>query len=117
MFTELLTGLVGLLGGIIGAGIFVWAVLAPRERKWRDYAITLEADQAAASARIDMLETQLDQRTSECEKLRNALRKYEREWTSAVTRLDETKNSLREQKALVEQAKGTLSQTFQALAA
>jgi DNA recombination protein RmuC len=87
------------------------------ERTRRAYISDLEADRAAAYARTEMLEEQLNGQRSECEGARKELRKYERAWSSASARLDEAQKNLVEQKTLVEEAKGTLSQSFRALAA
>jgi DNA recombination protein RmuC len=117
MPTELIAGIFGLFLGAGGAGFLIWLFAMSRERELRETILDVRDQRSAAEARVELLEQNLNQATTDCERARSELRRYEREWAGATGRLREAQNTVKEQKALVEQAKGTLLHSFQALAA
>ncbi len=112
--TEWLTLLLGLwigaaLGWVIGVArtkTGVGAIL--RER---------EARTAAAEARVEEVRQQLVSAKDDFESLREELRQAETARAAAETRAAETDKNLAEQKAILEDAKTRLSDTFKLLAA
>lgn len=83
----------------------------------RTLVADLRAKLADAGARLDETRGQLDHAKTESHTLNGTLRKYEAAWTGAKTKLEEKEKHLRDQKALVEQAKIQLSDSFKAIAA
>lgn len=112
--TEWLTLLLGLwigaaLGWVIGVArtkTGVGAIL--RER---------EARTAAAEARVEEVRQQLTSAKDDFESLREELRQAETAGAAAEARVIETEKNLAEQKAILEDAKTRLSDTFKSLAA
>ena len=104
MPTELLVGLFGFVLGAAGAGGLVFFLTMSQQRAHQDAILNLREERGAAVARGNALDDNFTRLTAECDRVRRELRKYERDWTSATTRLSEAQKNINEQKALVEQA-------------
>ncbi len=112
--TEWLTLLLGLW---IGAGLG-WAISVARTRARVGIILReQEARTAAAEARVDEMRQQLASAKHDFDILRENLRQAETAGTAAETRVVEIEKNLTEQKALLEDAKTRLSDTFKSLAA
>ena len=105
------TGL--LLGGAVGWAIAHLRAAAAR----RDERDRLQGRLVAMETRADVLSKQLTQRELDTADLREALRVEQSERTQAQTRLEAERRSVDEQRALLEQARGQLTETFKALSA
>ena len=116
MPTELIASVFGMLLGAVGTGVLVWLLAMARERQLRDTIMDLRDERSAAETRVEVLQHNLAQSTTECDRARGEVRRYERAWTENAARLNEAKKNLKEQQSLVEKAKETLSHQFQALA-
>ncbi|WP_337288587.1 DNA recombination protein RmuC [Candidatus Methylomirabilis sp.] len=112
--TEWLTLLLGLW---IGAGLG-WAISVARTRA-RVNSILREQEvrTAAAEARVEEVRSQLASAKEDFETLREDLRQAETARAAADARVIEIEKNLIEQKALLEEAKTRLSDTFKSLAA
>jgi DNA recombination protein RmuC len=111
---ELVTLLVGvLLGGALG-----WAAARVRsETTLRDAREALHARLAAAESRADELTKQLTQHDLETSDVRGALDAERAARTQAETRLEAAQQSMVAQRALLDDARTQLAQTFKALSA
>jgi DNA recombination protein RmuC len=102
-----------LLGGALG-----WAMARVRaEATIRGTREDLHGRLAAAETRNDELTKQLSQRDLETSDLRGALDRERSARTQADTRLEAAQQSMDEQRALLEDARTQLVQTFKALSA
>lgn len=93
------------LGFLIGAG-FAWVMVRGHETRT-----------AAAEARVEEVRQQLKEAREDFETLRERLRQAETARAAADTRVSEAEKNLVEQKALLDEAKTKLSDTFRSLAA
>ncbi|HET7342606.1 MAG TPA: DNA recombination protein RmuC, partial [Methylomirabilota bacterium] len=102
-----------LLGGALG-----WAMARVRaEAAIRGAREGLQGRLAAAESRADELTKQLSQRDLEAGDLRGALETERAARTQADTRLEAARQSMDEQRALLDDARAQLVQTFKALSA
>ena len=106
-----------LLGLAIGAGLG-WVISAARTKAAAGSILRdQEARTAAAEARVEEIRSQLAAARQDFEALREDLRQAETARATAETRVVETEKNLAEQKALLEDAKTRLTDTFKSLAA
>ncbi len=112
--TEWLTLLLGLwIGAVLG-----WAISVARAKAQVGAILReQEARTAAAEARVEEVRQQLASARHDFDILRENLRQAETARTAAETRVVEIEKNLTEQKALLEDAKTRLSDTFKSLAA
>jgi DNA recombination protein RmuC len=110
--------LVWLAGGLLGGGALAWLLVRAR------LGGAAHAQRAAGQARIASLETlgdelrkQLTQRDLETADLRSALETERAARAQAETRWDAARQSLEEQKRLLDDARERLTDTFKALSA
>src|SRR6187402_29057 len=109
MPTELILGfLTGALFGLVIGGVVVWSFSSSRTSRTQALATELQSDLSAAEARLEETRNQLALSKTEGTRLIGELRKYERAWSDASAKLQESEKSLQEQKALVEKAKREL---------
>ncbi|HTO10772.1 MAG TPA: DNA recombination protein RmuC [Candidatus Binatia bacterium] len=110
---------IGLLAaGVLLGGALGWAVArVSAEAALRGAREGLQSRLAAAESRADELTKQLTQRDLEGGDLRGALETERSVRTQAETRLEAARESLAEQKALLDGARAELTQTFKALSA
>lgn len=114
---EVVIGLLAFVFGVgVGGGV-VGAIGSSREKRAHNRIEDLRDDLADASARLEETQHQLARSQAEYKKQNGDLRRLEAAWTRALTQLEEKERNLAEQKALLEQAKTQLSNTFKALAA
>src|SRR5574337_331150 len=111
---EWLTLLLGLwIGAFLG-----WAITVARTKAGVGAILReQEARTAAAEARVEEVRQQLASARNDFETLREDLRQAEMGRATAETRVVEIEKNLAEQKALLEDAKTRLSDTFKSLAA
>jgi DNA recombination protein RmuC len=110
-------GLVAAVGVLLG-GALGWALARARaEATLRAGREALQGRLAAAEARADELAKQLTQRDLDLGDLRDTLATERAARTQAETRLEGERRSVAEQRALLEEARGQLSETFRALSA
>jgi len=101
---------------MIGAGLG-WVLSGARSRAATSAALRgQETRTAAAEARVEEVREQLASARNDFETLREKLRQAETAKAAADTRSSETEKNLVEQKALLEEAKTRLSDTFRSLA-
>ncbi|HEU5196329.1 MAG TPA: DNA recombination protein RmuC [Methylomirabilota bacterium] len=102
-----------LLGGALG-----WAVArVSAEGALRGAREGLQSRLAAVESRADELTKQLSQRDLEVSDLRGSLEAERGARTQADTRLEAARQSMDEQRALLDEARAQLTQTFKALSA
>lgn len=105
------------VGLLIGAGL-AWVISGARTKASLSLALReQEARTAAAEARVEEVRGQLKSARDDFEVLRERLRGAETAKVAAETRVVEIDKHLAEQKALLEDAKAKLSETFKSLAA
>lgn len=105
------------LGLLIGVGV-AWVVIGARARAAMGSALReQEAKTAAADARVEEVRRQLSVARDDFETLREKLRGADTARAAAEARATETEKNLAEQKAILEDSKTKLSETFKALAA
>lgn len=112
--TEWLTLLLGLwIGAALG-----WVIGVARTKTGVSVILReREARTAAAEARVEEVRQQLTSARGDFEALREELREAETARAAAEARVIETEKNLAEQKAILEDAKTRLSDTFKSLAA
>jgi DNA recombination protein RmuC len=107
-----------LVAGVLLGGALRWAVArVSAEGTVRAAREGLQSRLAAAESRADELTKQLTQRDLEAGDLRGALETERAVRTQAETRLEAARESLDEQKTLLDGARAELTQTFKALSA
>lgn len=105
------------VGLLIGAGL-AWVISGAHAKASLSLALReQEARTAAAEARVEEVRGQLKSARDDFEVLRERLREAETAKVAAETRVVEIEKHLAEQKALLEDAKAKLSETFKSLAA
>ncbi len=105
------------LGLVIGAGLG-WVMSNARTKATMGSVLREHGERtAAAEARVEEIRQQLKLAKDDFETLRERLRQAETTKTMAETRVSEIEKNLVEQKALLEDAKAKLSDTFRSLAA
>lgn len=111
---EWLTLLLGLwMGAVLG-----WAISVARSKAAVSAILReQEARRAAAEARVEEMRQQLTIAKNDFESLREELRQAETARTAAETRAIETEKNLLDQKAILDDARTRLSDTFKSLAA
>jgi DNA recombination protein RmuC len=110
-------GLFLILGLFIGV-VIGWVIRNARTKVAVGSALREhETRTAAAEARVEEVRQQLNLAKDDFEILRERLGQAETAKAAAETRVDETEKNLAEQKALLEDAKAKLSDTFRSLAA
>ncbi len=113
----ILTALTGFIALLIGAAV-AWIVSAAKTKTAMEGEIrSREADAAGNLARVEELRRQLDEIQKESILLQGKLQESETIKIASETRIIETEKNLVEQKALLEEARITLSDTFKSLAA
>ncbi len=106
------------VAGLVLGGAIGWAVAHVRITAGRrDERERLQGRLVAMETRADVLSKQLSQRELDTADLREALRAEQSARTQADTRLEAERRSVDEQRALLEQARGQLTETFKALSA
>jgi len=107
-----------LVAGVLLGGALGWAAArVSGEGALRAAREGLQSRLAASESRADELTKQLTQRDLESSDLRGALESERSLRTQAETRLEATRQSLNEQRALLDSARVELTQTFKALSA
>lgn len=111
---EWLTLLLGLwMGAVLG-----WAISVARSKAAVSAILReQEARRAAAEARVEEMRQQLTIAKNDFESLREELRQAETARTASETRAIETEKNLLDQKAILDDARTRLSDTFKSLAA
>ena len=105
------------LGLLIGATL-AWVIINARAKAAMGSVLRQhETRTAAAEARVEEVRQQLKSARDDFETLRERLGQAEMAKATAETRVTETEKNLAEQKALLEDAKAKLSDTFKSLAA
>src|SRR3990172_7751965 len=105
------------LGLVIGTAIG-WVISSARTKAAVGSVLREhETRTAAAEARVEEVRQQIKSAKDDFETLRERLRQAETDRAAAETRAIETEKNLSEQKALLEDAKAKLSDTFRSLAA
>jgi len=105
------------LGLVIGTAIG-WVISSARTKAAVGSVLREhETRTAAADARVEEVRLQIKSAKDDFETLRERLRQAETDRAAAETRAIETEKNLSEQKALLEDAKAKLSDTFRSLAA
>ena len=106
-----------ILGGLLG-GAVAWAWATQRCRgALAAHLRDLEARLATQEGTAEEMRKQLQRAREEASALQEALRAATAEQAAAEARLAEAKASVEEQRRLLEEAKGRLTETFQSLAA
>ena len=107
-----------LLVGLVLGGALGWSFSRVKaETAVRGGREIMQGRLAAAETRVDELAKQLTQRDLEIGDLRGSLNSERASRTQAETRLEAERRSVEEQRALLEEARGQLTQTFKALSA
>lgn len=111
---ELALAVVGLVvGGVLG-----WVIARLRLEAWtRGEREGLQSRLAAMEARADVLSKQLSQRDLDVGDLRDALTTEQAARMQAQTRLEAEQRSVEAQRALLDEARTQLTETFKALSA
>ena len=102
--------------GVVGI-IAAWLIAAARTRAKYEGALRNQTQQAtAAEARVEEVRSLLNTAREDFETLREQLREAERAKVAAETTAAEVDKNIAEQKALLEDARVILSDTFKSLA-